>query len=186
MHHPESIIAFATDALIATEPFNLPCGNKLGEWSPDLFDGITIIQPGVYFLQGQDDWTDKYRGFDKGALIRQDIIDAWRFGREYYANLTRFVTMGSALNSTDFYSHWRKWETQPRKLDIFPTGKRMPGQDTCYWEGLCDTIPVLNYFTDTLSQPYPLEWVEGDAAVRPIIDGTDMRILEQEYLDAYA
>ena len=186
MQHPDSIIAFATDALIATEPFNLPTGTKLGEWTPEEFKGITIIQPGVYFLQGQDDWYDKYRGFDKGALLREDIVEAWKGGTDYYANLTRFITMGSALASTDFYGDWRKWETAPRKLDIVPGGKRVPGEDTCYWGGLCDTIAVQNMHTDTLSAPYPLEWVVDDKPVKLTIDGVDMRILEQEYNDSYA
>ena len=187
MQHPESVIAFATDAIIATQEFNLPLGKQLGEWTPEYFTGITIIQPGVYFLQDQEDWYDKYRGFDKGALMREDIVQAWREGKEYHANLTRFVTMGSALQSTDFYGHWRKWETQKRKLDIYPQGKRRPGQNTRYWEGLCDTIAVENYHTDTLSHAYHIEWLHPeDAPVRPTEDGVDIRILEQEYLDAYA
>jgi DNA polymerase type B, organellar and viral len=186
MQHPHSVIAFATDAIIATDSFTLSEGKALGQWTPEIFSGITIIQPGVYFLQDQDDWYDKYRGFDKGALMREDIIEAWKSGTDYYANLTRFVTMGSALQSTDFYGHWRKWETQKRKLDIVPGGKRMPGRDTCYWEGLCDTLPVLNMHTDTISNPYPIEWVVGDKPLRPTEDGVDIRILEQEYLDAYA
>jgi len=186
MQHPNSVIAFATDAIIATKPFTLQEGTALGEWTPERFSGITIIQPGVYFLQGQEDWYDKYRGFDKGALLREDIIEAWRSGSEYHANLTRFITMGSALQSTDFYGHWRKWETQKRKLDIVPGGKRMPGQETCYWEQLCDTIAVPNYHVDLCSQPYAIEWAEDSGPIRPLIDGVDMRIVEQEYLDAYA
>lgn len=187
MQHPESVIAFATDAIISTEPFVVPEGKNLGEWTPESFTGITIIQPGVYFLQDQDDWYDKYRGFDKGALLRADIVKAWQTGSDYYANLTRFITMGSALQSTDFYGHWRHWETAPRKLDILPNGKRTPGQDTRYWEGLCDTLPVVNMHTDTISAPYHIEWMHSeDAPVRPAEDGVDIRILEQEYLDAYA
>jgi hypothetical protein len=188
MQHPQSVIAFATDAVISTEPYIVPEGSKLGEWTPEVFSGITIVQPGVYFLQDQDDWKDKYRGFDKGALLRQDIVEAWRKGEDYYANLTRFITMGSALQSVDFYGHWRKWETQRRKLDIVPNGKRMPGQDTRYWERLCDTIAVPNMHTDTISTPYHLEWVTAyeDLPLRPEEDGVDIRILEQEYLDAYA
>lgn len=187
MQHPDSVIAFATDAIISTEPFDLPHGKALGEWSPEVFTGITIIQPGVYFLQDQEDWADKYRGFDKGALMREDIIEAWRTGADYYAHLTRFITMGSALASKDFNKRWRTWETQRRKLDIVPGGKRMPGQDTRYWEGLCDTIAVPNMHLDVMSAPYEIEWMDqGDAPKRPKEDGVDIRVLEQEYNDSYA
>lgn len=196
---PGSVIAFATDAIISTEQFDLQYGAGLGEWTPELFNGITIVQPGVYFLQGEisdsnpTGWFDKYRGFDKGAILRTGVVSAWANGDDNYtAYLTRFVTMGSALarKPDDFHRYWRTWaEQEPRTLDIRPVGKRVPGQDTCFSERLCATIASENYHSDTLSAPYPLEWIDGKEVVeqmRPVESGTDMRVIEQEYEDSYA
>lgn len=189
--HMDTVIAFATDAIISTKPFRLAHGTKLGEWTPEKFKGITIIQPGVYFLSGQQDWVDKYRGFDKGSLLREDIIECWKTNSDYEATLTRFVTMGSALGRIDFRKHWRTWAVEPRKLDILPSGKRMAGEDTCYWLRLCDTIAVPNPHVEAISSPHSLPWVSGDQIERPKVsmddgESVDIRVLEQEYLDAYA
>lgn len=185
--HTDTVIAFATDAIISTKPFILPHGSRLGEWSPEVFKGITLIQPGVYFLSGETNWLDKYRGFDKSTLLRTHIVATWMLGFQHYeASLTRFVTMGSALNRTDFLKHWRTWPTEQRKLDIHPTGKRMAGQDTCYWQGLCDTVAVPNMHPEAISTPHSLPWIEDDKYERPKDSGVDIRILEQEYEDSYA
>ena len=186
MQHPDSVIAFATDAIISTEPFDLPTGKGLGMWTPERFTGLTIVQPGVYWLKDGDEWSSKFRGFDKGSLSRDTIIECWRKGEPYQARLTRFVTLGSALSSKDFYKHWRRWETMPRSLDIMPTGKRVPGNDTCFGERLCATLPVSNLTPDAMSTAYPLLWVEGTTTLREQIEGVDIRLLEEEWMDSYA
>lgn len=190
MQKPDSVIAFATDAVLTTEPLDLDCGIGLGQWTPEVFDGITIVQAGVYWLNDNGDWHDKYRGFDKGALNRQHIVNSWRMGMDHYqATLTRFVTLGSALSSIDFYSKWRTWDTQPRVLNITPTGKRMASEQRLYWEQLCDTLPQVNLNIDVISKPYPLLWIEGEEGLfgnRPLVNDLDMKIVEEEYLDSYA
>lgn len=193
MQNPRAVIAFATDAIISTEAFDLPHSNALGDWTHELFNGITIVQAGVYFLQGEitDDnptgWHEKYRGFDKGALLRNGIVAAWEAGEDNYrAHLTRFVTMGSALarKPEDFLSYWRTWRTEPRDLDIWPGGKRAPGHDTRYQLGLCDTLPTPNYNGDLLSAPFPLEWVMGNEAELTLLK--QMREIQREYEDSFA
>lgn len=202
MQHPNSVIAFATDAIISTEQFNLPFGNQLGEWTPELFNGVTMIQPGVYFLQGErtDDnptgWFDKYRGFDKGAIIRQGVVDSWAKGEESYsAYLTRFVTMGSALSrrDEDFYTYWRTWaQADERKLDLVPGGKRIGVPSVDFATRLCGTLASPNWFYDpgdptSISAPFKLEWVtDFTAPDRMKIDGVDMRLLEREYEESFA
>jgi DNA polymerase type B, organellar and viral len=187
MQRPDSVIAFATDAIISTDELCLTHGTTLGAWSPETFTGITIIQPGVYFLQASDNWFDKYRGFDKGSLLRAHIVASWKLGFTHYeASLTRFITMGSALNRTNFRDYWCTWPTEQRKLDILPSGKRTAGQDTCYWDRLCDTLPVLNYHMELMSTPHSLEWIDDAKYPRPTYDGVDIRILEEEYNDSYA
>jgi hypothetical protein len=181
MQEPRSVIAFATDAVITTKPLDLKVGTGLGEWTHDSFTGITIVQPGVYWLQYADEWKDKYRGFDKGTLHRQAIVGCWLMGQDFTASLTRFVGMGSALASSDFRKRWRTWETNERVLTLTPGGKRMPSDDVCYWDHLCDTIPTYNLNDpDLISKAYPLLWVDGYSLT------WDMgKVLEHELNDSY-
>lgn len=193
MLRPESIIAFATDAIISTSPIegeNIPGGTALGGWSNDIFSGVTIVQPGVYWLKPEgEEWDAKYRGFDAGSLPREDIILSWELGDRYYcAPLTRFVGMGSALSrrKDDFKSHWRHWETEGRKMDLYPSGKRIPSDETDYHRRLCRTLPAPNMTIDVPSAAYPVEWVNGSEASTPwMIDGIPARILENEAEDSY-
>jgi hypothetical protein len=186
MEKPQSVIAFATDAVITTEELSLDTGQGLGQWTGDKFDGITIVQPGVYWLKTGDSWQDKYRGFDKGSLLREHIVGSWVLGQNYEASLTRFVGMGSALASTDFYGHWRTWEVQQRTLSITPAGKRQPSNDVCYWDHLCDTMPTFNLGVGVLSHPYPLIWIEGPDAKTRWTQEVDLNLLEEELIDTYA
>lgn len=89
MQSPESVIAFATDAVIVTgDAPDLDYGNQLGQWGLQSFDGIVMVQAGVYFLRKEGEpWaTDergmlkesKFRGFDRGTLSREAITETWR------------------------------------------------------------------------------------------------------------
>lgn len=194
MQNPNAIVAFATDAIISEEPLDVTCGTGLGEWSPEVLEGITIVQAGVYWLKWDGEWHDKYRGFDKDSLDRERIIECWRTGETYTASLTRFMGMGSALNSTDLRGVWRKWITQPRRLDILPTGKRVPGPDSNFADGLCLTYARPG--ASLSSCKYPIAWLDGpDKLGRSKVDpltgmlddnGIDIRIFEQEIADQYA
>jgi hypothetical protein len=138
MQCPESVIAFATDAIISLKELDVPESTKMGDWTKDKFNGITIVQPGVYFLKPEDPeldpkgdavWNQKYRGFDRGSLSRVEIVECWRKKDEYYeAPSTRFVTMGGALalKDEDFRKYWRTWHVTNRKLRLAPWigGKR--------------------------------------------------------------
>lgn len=187
MQKPEAVIAFATDAILSTEPLDLPISDKLGEWTHDKFYGITIVQPGVYWLKNEEGyWSEKYRGFDKGSLMRDGIVECWQQGRDYKATLTRFVGLGSALMRNDFDSVWRTWSTDDRTLTLAPSGKRTKGRYTCYAERLCDTMATDNMSEDVMSMPYPLLWDDYKTDIQPKLDGVRVDILEQEYLDSYA
>lgn len=183
---PNSVIAFATDALITTEPINVEVGEGLGQWTFDEFEGITIMQPGVYFLKGTDDYKEKYRGFDKGSLSREHIIGSWVLGMDYEASLTRFVSLGAALASTKFEDVWRTWKTDKRRLGITPSGKRTPSNDVEYWDHLCDTLPTHNLNLDKCSEPYPIIWSVGYHKIKPQVDNVDMDEIDRDYLDSFA
>lgn len=188
MTQPEKVLAFATDAVFTTAPLSLDVGTGLGQWSPEDFAGIMIVQAGVYWLKEQTgEWKSKYRGFDPGSLIRDEILDRWRqHSYTYPATLTRFCGLGSALGRTKgLQTDWRQWITDDRMLNLVPTGKRSvaPGHFEP-WKAL-----TLTQATDTMdggeSMPYPVLWVDGEKGVRDTVDGTDMRILEEEWEDSY-
>lgn len=186
MEYPDSVIAFATDAIMSTAELSGEHTDQLGGWTCDDFTGITIVQPGVYWLRDNDgNWKDKYRGFDQGSLLREHIVGCWLLGQDYHARLRRFVGLGSALASKEFYDHWRKWEDQERVLGLIPGGKREPGPEVNYWNDLCYTRARAN-LNEGISRAYPLEWVDGPKDFKPRIDGVDLNTLEQEYIDSYA
>ena len=186
MQKPHAIIAFATDAVISTEPLDLPVSSELGEWTHDSFEGITIVQAGVYWLKHGDSWGDKYRGFDKGSLIREHVVGSWLLGVDYEAKLTRFVGMGSALASTRFQQLWRTWQTSPRILGLQPGGKRIASDEEWYWEDLCHTKVAPNLNLDMMSKPYPLLWAPDYSTSKLTSEGVSIDMLESEYLDSYA
>lgn len=201
MQQPDKVIAFATDAVISTVPLDLELGEGLGKWTADIFDGITIVQPGVYWLRKGNEWQAKYRGFDKGSLSRYLIAGTWydwdrgmacilcsseQECDHIHAKLTRFIGLGGALMSTEFYKHWTHWEAMERRLTIIPSGKRRGTDDTSYYEKLCDTVAVEPVDAEVLSLPYPIAWLGGSPISRPTENGIDVRIIEEEEIDSYA
>ena len=188
MQHPTSIIAFATDAIISLKKHKLPVGSRLGEWTPESLDGIVLAQPGVYWLKHNTEWTDKYRGFDKGSLTREAIIRAWEKGKKSYrAELSRFFGMGSAVGLNNFQKYWRVWRTDPRDLEIQPNGKREAGPLTCYHEQLCDTVALENPLAPILSMPYPLAWrtIKPNSIEKKAATGLSIWTVSDEREDGY-
>ena len=213
MQHPEEVIAFATDAVISTTRHDVPLGTSLGQWSEEEFDGICMVQPGVYFLREKGaEWAQagtreagkesKYRGFDKGSLVRDGIIQAWRDGCQvgecerrglsdhYHARVTRFVGAGSALAGGEWFKRWRTWRTDERLLGILPSGKRRGRDDVppqAYASGLVATDVEINRTPELISKCYPLAW--ADTAIssprRDLVDGIDIRIVEAEEADSW-
>lgn len=189
MQHPNDICAFATDAIISLREHTLSIGSGLGQWTPENFKGLTLVQAGVYWLRLPTGlWSDKYRGFDAGSLKREELVACWRRKETYTAQLTRFYGMGSAVGLNNFKDYWRVWRTEPRKLSIYPDGKRQPGKKRSYATGLCKTVPTENVYGDMLSTPYPLEWgLLAGVKLRDVdAEGIDVRIMEEEMMDSYA
>lgn len=188
MQHPTTVVAFATDAVISLSEHDVPTGDRLGEWTPERFTGLTLVQAGVYWLRLETEWSDKYRGFDAGALQRDELLRCWAENAEYKARLTRFYGMGSAVGLNNFKDYWRVWRTEDRKLSIIPDGKRQPGKRRDYAVELCPTVPTENVYGDMLSTPYPLEWglLAGKKLRETDMDGIDIRTMEEELVDSYA
>jgi hypothetical protein len=185
MQDPSNIVAFATDAIITKGQLSVPVGKGLGEWTHDTFDGITLVQAGVYWLLKDGEWSDKYRGFDKGSLQREHIVNTWRLGFDSYAaTLSRFIGMGSALASSDFTGIWRTWPTAIRELSLTPAGKRVPSADHLYWDHLCDTLPAENLNIDVMSKPYPVAWMHWDSGSAAELDYAREVLAETEDEDS--
>lgn len=158
-------IMLATDAVYSLIPLDVSIGESLGQWSYEKHDGITVVQSGVYWTYNDGKAKPFCRGFDKGSLHRDAIIAAWKRGDVTYdASLTRFITMGSALQgSSTFAENWRQWRTAPRVLALSPDGtkrarittKAKPAQ------GLVNTqpaIPAAQLVGQVASAPYALPW----------------------------
>jgi hypothetical protein len=190
LQHPESVVAFATDAIIGTAPFDVPIGRELGEWTAEEYDGITLAQAGVYWLRRlETEVPSKFRGFDPGALRREFIVGAWLADKERYeAEVERFIGMGSALMGDRMWGQWRTWQRTPRILDILPTGKRLatsgvPIHD--YSWRLVPTLPSPNLTPNVLSSKYPLEWDE-DGPPEKETEGVPWNVMEAEWTDSWS
>jgi len=178
----DDVVAFATDAIIATARPPVEEGKNLGQWEVDTFGGITIVQPGVYWLKEEDGtWASKYRGFDPGSLDREKVIEHWRTGETYLASLTRFVGMGSALARTNgVKTLWRTWHREERALNLLPSNKRYPLEGhTNYSEQLEPTGVAENDTPEVMSKEFAIEWLHNRSYM-------DMDKIEQrEYEDSY-
>lgn len=169
MQSPRDVVFIATDGVASLTELDLPIGTQLGEWEHTTYDAALVIQAGVYFLWKGADCIPKYRGFDRGAINPQGIINAWRAGCESIdIPSTRFVTLGSALEA--HWDSWCSWRTIPRELDLMGgDGKRefIRHGSAQPWRQLCDLEPY-SLPGVTSSVPYTPKWREVE---REKLDG---------------
>lgn len=153
MQKPLAIISLATDGIYSTEPLDLPCGKKLGEWEYHCHDDMTIVTSGVYWYTDAGEQKAFYRGFDAGTLTREHVLASWEAGSHVYkgdewidenkvkrheAKSTRFITLGAALlpnggreAQKKRFKEWRSWKTIGRvlALDMKNVAKRLEYDD---------------------------------------------------------
>lgn len=159
---PEAVISFATDAVFTTEPLNCVQTNQLGDWTLKEYDGMTIVQAGVYWLKKESQWYAKYRGFDRDVINRDLVLHAWSEGiKKLPVTVTRFVGMGAALSRVNYEDVWRRWITSDRDLDVEPQGKRVGVMVPEYASKLCYTAAAYNWMEDFMSEKYPIIWLDG-------------------------
>lgn len=162
---PNSVIAFETDALFTTEPLNVDIGTGLGQWEETVFSSLTYVQSGHYYGTSAGKPIIKCRGVDKGFINRKNVerqLALPESERYLDASLTRFYGAGIAL-ARGLAKYWRKWLTEPKRMQLRPTGKRYHG--ACW----CDdpTGPLeLGRWHDTycpvaggVSNEYPVDWI---------------------------
>jgi hypothetical protein len=130
------VLSFNTDAVFVTEPTALVnVGDRLGEWKAERYDGIQILQSGVYRLKRNGAWLKtRARGFGERNVPWDEIVSAWDRG-ETTAEVKlkdRFVShrFADARNRMELGG---TWEPVKRRVSIVATGKRadVPGWQAC-------------------------------------------------------
>ncbi len=131
-----TLVMFATDAIFTTAELpELRISEQLGDWDCELYDGITAVQSGVYWLWRDRKPKAKSRGFRPSELDVRAVLDGWRDGADKVtAMATRFVALGRALAGDVSYTSWRQWVTAPRQLALHPAGtkRELPGRARTY------------------------------------------------------
>lgn len=178
MQKPEAVISFATDAIFATEPLDLPCdpAKRLGEWEAHVHEGMTIVMPGVYWLHEADGRLDHFsRGFDKESMKDCAFVhEAWKKGRSSVAvSQRRMITLGAGMMSDNLWRMRGMFVTTTRELAINGlNSKRYPVamSQVRPHRGLVRTRPrehvedVGQELASLQSAPYPIAWLaEGFA-----------------------
>ena len=172
MTNPSSCIGVETDSIITDQELDIPIGSNLGEWGHEQYDGITYVQPGVYWLLEQGEWKAKYRGFDPGSIDRSRIVDQWQTHKDGTRTAsfpaTRFYGMGQVIAQNSWRS-WRAWITTERTLRIVPgdhdTRKRHAESfSRQHLRQAANTLLRTRLGRDgggELSAPHKLEWIDG-------------------------
>jgi hypothetical protein len=166
MQNIDAVISWETDALFTSAPLTLDEGKGLGQWEGEEFDSLTYLQSGMYFALQNGKVIEKTRGVDKGSLTRAVVLDAMNRGEHHVpAQLTRFNTAGLALQQS--FAKWRRWETGPKNVALYPDGKRVHAGCT-----LCNSggAFVMGEWHGTvaadrpgyLSAEYAVGWVDPD------------------------
>lgn len=138
---PSAVVMLATDAIYTTRKLtqlqvDAPGDKTLGAWTHAAHIGATVVQSGVYWLQGPDGARALYsRGFARESLDHAAVLQAWTDGAPHYvARQRRFVGLGLALAGREgtvasraAWARWRRWIDEPRELTLHPwTTKRVP------------------------------------------------------------
>jgi hypothetical protein len=188
----DSVVAFETDALFTTRPLPIEIGTELGDWEETVFTSLTYVQSGHYYGTKLDKGSAKEiikcRGIDKGFISRKAVekkLQLPEHERVLEASLTRFYGAGIAL-ARGLDAFWCKWLTEPKKMQLRPTGKRIHG-----WCDACEGEPggalTVGKWHRTycpvaggVSSEYPVDWINPDKNMTEL---TEMREGENFYDD---
>jgi hypothetical protein len=142
-----------------------------------------VVQAGVGSLwKDGERIIDKYRGFDRGSIDPNKIIEQWKLNAESKKRdpittwSPRPVTLGTALASDEWFLLWNSWQDTKRDLDVYGGDGKRTLQREVYkikpWAELIDLEPFgtlglreLRQLEMEQSAPYEPRW--ADAAVGP-------------------
>lgn len=205
MQAPASTLMLATDGVFSLSPLSLPMSNKLGDWENETHEEIVAVQSGVYFIRTADKWDIFCRGFDKGTLNQDTILEAWRDRHSVaYFPSTRFSSLGTSCTSKKAWERRGKWVemadkksgTKGRKLSLYTdrTKRREPltGNFRPQWtkldtnnpaDGLINTFAAFNFRgAKSVSTRYMLPW-ERDWTTDEI-DGLSVDMIDDEHMES--
>lgn len=182
-----SLIAVETDGFYTTRPIEWAprgFGSGLGEWEASEYDGITIVQNGVYWLKKGDEWLPpKTRGIPRASMDHARALYCLQQNEPILAEHNSFVGYGGALHSD--WETWRTWQTRPREFVFGGDGKRRHVPSLCvaclngqsYGEGL-HTL-ALGFPHGGESSPHYLPWIDPlnmdieEIALKDLIDDAE-------------
>lgn len=159
-----SLIGVETDGIFSSEPLPLDIGTSLGQWEEDKYDAMIYLQSGFYFKKQGDEWTAKYRGFDKGSVNQADALSVLRGWTPWEdkqrgvitGTTTRFATMGMYLQSPFADELRNRWSTLPRELSIGGDGKRIHRVQFCP-QCAMEISPADEMHTTSITFPVPTD-----------------------------
>lgn len=180
---PLDVLMFATDAIYSASKLPFTDSKDLGGWECDYYSGITIAQSGVYWLKKDGNWIGHSRGFGKGSVCRDYVLEGWNHNvLQLPIVLTRFITMKSVNAGLEPYENWRKWITKDRLLCITPTGKRIlsgsiRGAHTKLIRTFARDIPLTAIISDEImTNPHKIRgngWAKVEDIIEQELEGTE-------------
>jgi hypothetical protein len=119
-----SAIMLSTDAIYSLEPLpDLPTGPNSASGAPSRMTGYAWSSRGS-IGRGMTPSGKRFRvGSTKGQSLSMPSCSLETGAQSYDATLSRFVTMGSALQAREDspgFKAWRTWRTTPRALALCP------------------------------------------------------------------
>lgn len=190
----DSIFGMETDAIFTTLPVDgLDIGESLGQWDYETYQNALYLQTGVYWTQGHDgEWKSKFRGMDKETLDLPKALDYLSTTSLNVANSdqyelqkmegmtrTRFVGSRAAIH-VGRMEDWRKWKTDPVKLTVGKSYKRIHVPQLCtecqsghYYahDRMHDMVTSLSGIGPSYATKLP--WREIDGEAQPWVEFTD-------------
>lgn len=172
---PESIIAIATDGVLATERLTRDDeeGDDLGQWERRAVAQLLMVQPGVYAVWEEPTSPPIYRsrGFRPSGVPWEEIARFYREaeqvppGKRFLVPVRQFVGVCTAA-SRGIVGRMGRWERTVKELHLCPAPDRAFGdfrivdQQVRWWGRLEDAMmePI-----PAISQPYrPRERLPAD------------------------
>ncbi len=133
MRKPDSVIAFATDGVFATERLTTPAdeGNDLGQWEVGEAGYMFWIQSGVYLNIRPGNKriakrvNRKTRGLGKTEINFAKLRKAWltnknRFSIVEKVKIRRFMGLQYCLHTNNM-QNWRKWIEVEKEMKVEPS-----------------------------------------------------------------
>jgi hypothetical protein len=168
------ILAFCTDAIYTTRPLTNPVGlppesvdiewpisGEFGSLKLDEFEGIQLLQSGVYRLLHSGKWKVRARGFGSRNVPWDLINEGWRNGAEsvaYYPE--RFIGHRWARHARSLPA--RQWIGVRKEIRLGAVGKRYLAPAPSYTAA--DNPAERLYWTKPMED---VEWLAESAANLP-------------------